>query len=111
MSVDLNKTPEQIKEDATKDVQAALLDGESNEKARNAVIEALKDPEAQKKAYEDVKALATTIRDIRAGFIEVAGDLIGFDSVEFKDVNGNIIKLGSQWAPHIKVCVVFVSYF
>jgi len=54
------------------------------------------------KAYEDLKELTATIHKIRKGFTDVAVSLDGFDSVEFQDKNGKIVKLGHEWSPFVK---------
>jgi len=89
--------------DARREVQAALTSDSDKEAAGKAFSEALQDEGVKKQAYEDVKKLAETIRGIREGFIKVRGDLVGFDAAEFKDKNGQVIKLGPKWQPHIQM--------
>ena len=84
---------------------AALADEKTQLQAGQAISAALNSAELKQNAYEDVKELAKTIREIRAGMMKVSGDFIGFDSANFVDINGQPIKLGPKWAPHIKVCV------
>jgi len=103
MTVDISKPADQVLADARKDVQQALPDEASKNAAGDKLSDSLQnDPVVKKKAYEDVKHLATTIRDIRVGFIKVASDLVGFDAAEFKDTKGQVIKLGPSWKPYIK---------
>lgn len=103
MSVDISKPPAQIIQDAKNDLNTAFPSDNDKLNAGNKLIEALNNPEVKKKAYDDVKTLATTIRNIRKGFIDVAGTLVGFDGAAFKDKNGVVIKLGPKWSPYIKV--------
>ncbi|KZT05995.1 uncharacterized protein LAESUDRAFT_209398 [Laetiporus sulphureus 93-53] len=100
--ITLSSSTDQIEKEAKKDVAAAFPDEASKEKAGQDLSKTLNDPEVKKRAYEDVKSLAKTIREIRAGFVKVAGDFVGFDAAEFKDKNGTVIQLGKKWRPYIQ---------
>lgn len=104
MSVDISKPVEQMRAEAKKDLDKALPTEQAKTEAGDKLQNALNnDPEIKKKAYEDVKVLAETIRNIRAGFIIVSGTLVGFDAAKYKDKDGNLIQLGPTWSPYIKV--------
>lgn len=103
MSVDINKPVEQVLADAKKDVDKAFPTEQAKTEAGDKLQNSLNnDPEVKKKAYDDVKALADTIVKIRKGFVDVASTLVGFDSAQYKDKDGNLIQLGPTWRPYIK---------
>lgn len=90
------------------DVQKALPDEASKTALGERYCDSLRnDLEVKKDAYEDIKKLTETIRNIRAGFVKVSGDLIGFDAAEMRDANGQVVKLGPQWQPYIQACLCF----
>lgn len=49
----------------------------------------LKNDEVIRRTYEDVKVLATTIRNIRGGLIKVGANFVGFDRATFMNINLN----------------------
>ncbi|KAF7366113.1 hypothetical protein MVEN_00488100 [Mycena venus] len=90
------------REEAKQRVATALPDDQSKAKAADDLVNKLNSPEVKKQAYETVKSLAQTIRNIRTGFISVADALVTFDSKNFKDQDGNVLSLGKEWTPLIK---------
>ncbi|KAJ7730314.1 hypothetical protein B0H16DRAFT_1733831 [Mycena metata] len=92
----------QAREDVKQKIATALPDDEAKAKAGDDLSNHLKSPEVKKQAYESVKSLATTIHDIRKGFISVKAALIVFDDKNYKGKDGNVLKLGPHWEPMIK---------
>ncbi|KAJ7037044.1 hypothetical protein C8F04DRAFT_1093418 [Mycena alexandri] len=92
----------QAREQARQQVAAALPNDQSKTKAGDDLVKKLNSPEVKKQAYESVKTLAQTIRNIRGGFISVADALVAFDAKNFKDKDNNVLSLGKEWSPLIK---------
>ncbi|KAJ7017989.1 hypothetical protein C8F04DRAFT_1330313 [Mycena alexandri] len=87
---------------ARQQVAAALPDDHSKAKAGDDLVKNLNSPEVKKQAYESVKTLAQTIRNIRGGFISVADALVAFDAKNFRDKDNNVLSLSKEWSPLIK---------
>jgi len=89
------------------ETHAEILAKNSTEEAQDdhnkSVADAVSNPEVRTRAYEDVKALAQTVRDIRDLFQGINLTLLHFDKEKFKDVEGNDIQLQAQWSPKIEV--------
>lgn len=104
VTVSLDVSNEQLSKDVKKDIATAFPTDESKEKASTDVAHAIdvNDPVVKKRADEDVKALAETIRSIRASFVAVEADLVRFDGAEFKDSDGVHIELEKKWQPIIQ---------
>jgi hypothetical protein len=94
----------QAREDARTQVASALPNDEAKTKAGDDLIAKLSTEGVKKQAYESVKTLAHTIRDIRKGFLSVADALIIFDAKNFEDKDDNVLSLGKEWSPLIEVC-------
>ncbi len=71
------------------------------EKAREAVEEVvertLSSPEFSAQVTADIRNLTQTVKDIRMGFREVADDLVAFDNDEYKDKDGEVLRLRPRW--------------
>ncbi len=52
-----------------------------------------------------------TVKDIREGFRAVADDLVAFDNEEYKDKDGEVLRLRPQWLEYqvVSKTVVFLS--
>lgn len=70
-------------------------------KLREAIEEAvertLSSPEFSAQVTADIRNLAQTVKDIREGFRAVADDLVGFDNDEYKDKDGEVLRLRPRW--------------
>jgi hypothetical protein len=101
---------DQAREEAKQRVATALPDDQSKAKAADDLVNKLNSPEVKKQAYQTVKSLAQTIRNIRTGFISVADALVTFDSKNFEDQFGNVLSLGGGWTTLIEVCMAVLLY-
>ncbi|KZT00976.1 uncharacterized protein LAESUDRAFT_717778 [Laetiporus sulphureus 93-53] len=84
-----------IQQDAKLDVQTALPDDDSKQEAANVIDKAL----SQEDDFKDIKRLADTIRDIRAGFMEVAGDLARRNVIRSDQ---KLSQLSDEWQKYIQ---------
>lgn len=73
------------------------------ERATRALVEALNNPEFSKKAFEDISGLAVSIKTLRQGLLETAGELVKVDSSDIQDPSGKPTQFGKDWEPIRKV--------
>ena len=73
------------------------------EAVEEAVERALSSPEFAAQVTTDIRNLAQTVKDIRAGFRAVADDLVGFDNEEYKDKDGEVLRLRPRWLGYQEV--------
>jgi len=76
---------------------------ETQDNLSEAMADAPGHAEVKKRAYDDVKALVQTIRQIRDLFHSVNVDLLHFDQENFTDADGNSIQLQARWSPQMEV--------
>lgn len=77
------------------------------EAVEEAVERALSSPEFAAQVTTDIRNLAQTVKDIRAGFRAVADDLVGFDNEEYKDKDGEVLRLRPRWVGYQEVSCIF----
>ena len=75
-----------------------VVEAKAREAAAEEVVErVLSSPEFTAQVTTDIRNLAQTVKDIRAGFRAVADDLVRFDNDEYKDKDGEVLRLRPQW--------------
>lgn len=108
MSITITKTSPRFTFDQEA-VNAALRTEAKQENAADAFTTSLNSEVVKKRAYDDVKELAKTIREIRTRFSTINLSLLGFDNEKFKDENGKVLQLGGEWKKRIDVSLIFFS--
>ncbi|KAI1789277.1 hypothetical protein LXA43DRAFT_589935 [Ganoderma leucocontextum] len=76
---------------------AIVIEAKVGETVEEAVERTLSSPEFSAQVTADIRNLAQTVKDIREGFRAVADDLVGFDNEEYKDKDGEVLRLRPRW--------------
>ncbi|PIL30094.1 hypothetical protein GSI_07764 [Ganoderma sinense ZZ0214-1] len=74
-----------------------VVEAKVAEAVEEAVERTLSSPEFSAEVTADIRNLAQTVKDIRQGFRAVADDLVAFDNDEYKDKDGEVLRLRPQW--------------
>ena len=61
------------------------------------VADGLDSEDVQKKMRDEIENLNATVKQIRATFSKVQGNLYTFDQEKFEDVDGNVLELQPGW--------------
>ena len=75
----------------------SALDARPAEAVEAAVEKALTSSAVTSAVTADIQNLAQTVKDIRQGFRTVADGLLSFDSSDYKDTNGTVLRLRPTW--------------
>ncbi|KZT05996.1 uncharacterized protein LAESUDRAFT_726569 [Laetiporus sulphureus 93-53] len=78
-------------------LKSGLQNDATAKKAGDAFNAVLGNPEVTKRAYEEIKTLANTIRTVRGSFQTISIALGTFDFFRFRDENGRVVQLGGKW--------------
>ena len=70
------------------------------------VADGLDSEGVEKQMRDEIEKLNATVKQIRATFAKVHGNLYTFDQEKFEDVDGNVLELQPGWAKLSKVSIV-----
>jgi hypothetical protein len=76
---------------------------EKRKRFEESATELMKDPMFRASAAEEIKHLRQTIRELKATFAIVRGDLWNFDSQSFVDEKGRPLRLLDEWVKYEQV--------
>jgi hypothetical protein len=112
MSTTVTETYLRVVHETHDAVYAALSTDTKKEAAAIAFSASLNSEEVKKRAYEDVKELAQTVRGIRAMFGNIDVTLVSFDNKKFKDKDGKELQLSPEWRERMNVSfILFLSAY
>lgn len=96
-TAELLSPPAAVAQEAQARVSALKRDDAANTRVGINFSASLDSPEVKKKAYEDVKEIASRVIDIRGSFTMVSGILTLWDFWGMKDAQGQAVILGPKW--------------
>ena len=69
----------------------------------------LQSPEVKRTAADEIARLTATVDEIRQLFITIAAYLADIDRKHFKEQNGNVVELSTEWQGYRDVSCSFTS--